>query len=381
MIGGAERQAEKLAVALVNRGCHVEILTPRVDPVSPSREVVGGVDIERFEVTDLARRYPVSGIATLNVPAMLWQIGSTVARRLEGVDVLHCHLGSLQTVAAAVAGRMARIPVICKAAIAYERSDLGVIERTGASGPFISWMARRFIDTWVATTGAVEEALNRAGVVPERIVRIPNGVETPGLPCRRPDRSVRHFLYLGRLSTNIQRDVPSLIRAFDRLAGVHDDAELAIVGDGDLFGETRQLAGRCAARRRITMPGFDDPDKWIAWADCLVLPSRYEGLSNALLEAMAAGLACVANDIAPNREVLANGQAGILVPVGDAEALERAMRLLAESPAEASRYRQQALERCADHYSIEAVAERYLKLYRDLSRPHQPGSPSRRATS
>jgi glycosyltransferase involved in cell wall biosynthesis len=148
------------------------------------------------------------------------------------------------------------------------------------------------------------------------------------------------------------------------------DVELAIVGAGDLFEETRQLAESCAARDRIHLPGFDQPEKWLSWADCFVLPSRREGMSNALLEAMAAGLPCIANDIPPNREVLDNGNAGVLVPVEDCDALVAAMRDMAENEAKARRIAQAAKERAARCYSIEAVAHRYVALYQSLAPRH-----------
>jgi glycosyltransferase involved in cell wall biosynthesis len=280
---------------------------------------------------------------------------------------LHCHIASLQTAGAALVGRMAGVPVLCKAAVADCRSDLGEIEKSGASGRLVAWLVRALIQTWVVTTAAVEVALIRAGVEPRKIVRIPNGVDLLDDPgTGEPADRIRHFLYLGRLSTNTQRDVPTLVRAFDRLATAHPDVELAIVGGGDLFEETRRLAETCAARDRIHLPGFDRPEKWLAWADCFVLPSRREGLSNALLEAMAAGLPCIANDIPPNREVLANGEAGILVSVENRGALESAMRTLLENDEVARHFALKASERVKQCYSIKAVAQRYLALYRGL---------------
>jgi glycosyltransferase involved in cell wall biosynthesis len=370
LVGGTERQAEKLAVSLVQTGCRVTILTPRIDPDSPDREEVKGVVIERFPLTDLARRYPVRGVAVLNIPYILWQVARAVRLRLKSTDVLHCHIASLQTAGAALAGRMARVPVLCKAAMADDRSDLGEIEKSGLSGPLVAWLARKFIQTWVATTCAVEEALIRAGVDSIKIVRIPNGVDVSADPCagKRADR-VRRFLYLGRLSTNTQRDIPTLVRAFDRLATMYPDLELAIVGGGDLLEETRRQAQSCAARDRVHLPGFDRPEKWLTWAECFVLPSRREGLSNALLEAMAAGLPCIANDIAPNREVLDDGKAGVLVPVGDTGALERAMRDMIEDAGMARRFALKGRERVARRYSIEAVADEYVRLYESLRAP------------
>ena len=370
VVGGAERQAEKLAEALVKAGCRVTILTPRIDADSLDQEEANDVTIERFPLTDLSRRYPVPGVAVLNIPYILWQVARAVTPRLKGVDVLHCHIASLQTAGAALAGRMANIPVLCKAAMADHRSDLGEIENAGASGWLVAWLVRTLIQTWVATTAAVEVALIRAGVEPRKIVRIPNGVVLPDeLDTGGRAERVRAFLYLGRLSTNAQRDVPTLVSAFDRLATTHPDVELAIVGGGELFEETRRLAETCAARDRIHLPGFDRPEKWLAWADCFILPSRREGLSNALLEAMAAGLPCIANDIPPNREVLDDGKTGVLVPVENCDALEAAMRDMVEDDGKARRFALKAKERAERCYSITAVADRYAHLYESLVAP------------
>jgi glycosyltransferase involved in cell wall biosynthesis len=179
VIGGSERQAEKLAVALAETGCRITILTPRIDPESPDMEEFNGASIERFPLTDLSRRYPVRGIAVLNIPYILWQVARAVRPRLQGKDILHCHIGSLQTAGAALAGHMAHVPVLCKAATAHHRSDLGESQQAGASGRLVAWLVRALIQTWVATTTAVEEALIRAGVEPGKIVRIPNGVFFP----------------------------------------------------------------------------------------------------------------------------------------------------------------------------------------------------------
>lgn len=368
IVGGAERQAEKLAVALVRAGCRVTIVTPRIDGSSPETEVVNGVMIRRFPLHDLSHRYPIHGVALLNIPYILWQVARAVAPYLRDANVLHCHLASVHTAGAVIAGRLAGVPVILKAAMADQRSDIGEIEKAGVSGPMMAWFVRVLVPTWVATTMAVEQALIRAGVVAEKIVSIPNGVEIPeSRNVVQPSERASRFLYLGRLSTNIQRDVPTLIKAFDRLARVHPDLELAVVGGGDLLGETRDLASGFVSRSRIQLPGFDDPEKWLVWADCFVLPSRREGLSNALLEAMAIGLPCIANDIPPNREVLADGAAGILVPIENIDSLVSAMQKIVEEIGVAEWFSQQSRKRVEKHYSIDAVASKYVALYRRLT--------------
>src|SRR5512142_3228260 len=173
VVGGAERQVEKLALALAEAGCRVTILTPRLDPDSPDSERGNGVTIERFPLTDLSRRHPVPGVAVLNIPYIVWQSARAVWPHLKAADVLHCHLASLQTAGAALAGRIAHVPVLCKAVTADHQSELGDIEKSGTSGRLVAWLVRACIQTWVATTADVEAALIRARVDPRQIVRIP----------------------------------------------------------------------------------------------------------------------------------------------------------------------------------------------------------------
>jgi glycosyltransferase involved in cell wall biosynthesis len=371
-IGGAERQAERLAMELSGLGHRVTILTPRRDADSPEIEQLNGVTIERFALTDLSRLFPLPGVAVLNIPYMLWQIARAMQRRVKRADIIHCHIASLETGCAALAGRMGKVHVVCKAATAAYRSDLGEIRKKGLTGRLVEWLVRASVQTWVATTASVEEALVRAGIDAARIVRIPNGIEvTNQTSAVWPPRAIRSFLYVGRVSRNTQRDFPTMIEAFDCIAAIYPDIQLAVVGDGDLWEKTRKLAEGCAARDRILLPGFDQPEKWLSWADCLILPSRQEGMSNALLEAMAAGVPCIANDIPSNREVLDNGNAGVLVPVEDRDALVAAMRDMAENGAKARRMAQIARERAVRCYSIEAVADRYVRLYQTLAPPHR----------
>lgn len=365
VIGGAERQAEKLAKALAAAGCRVSILTPRLDPESPSVEEVDGVRIERFTLTDLSLRWPFPGIALLNIPIILWQVIREVRRHLRQSDLLHGHIASLQTLGATLSAWLAGKPALCKAAIADQRSDLGEMEKQGPAGMMLAWLTRNFTPCWIATTKAVQEALIRANVKPCRIVQIPNGVELSTVRHTRQN-PVRRFLYLGRLSSNIERDVPTLIAAFETLALEMPDLELAIVGGGNLLEAIRAQVQRCEQRQRIHVPGFDTSHRWLTWADCFVLPSRREGLSNALLEAMAEGLPCIANDISPNREVLADGAAGVLIPIGDIDALAIAMRRMATDRIHAQTMRTAASLRAAHFYGIETVAAQYLTLYDKL---------------
>jgi glycosyltransferase involved in cell wall biosynthesis len=369
LVGGAERQAEKLSKALARQGLNVAILTPRLEPDSPDSEVDSGVRIHRFPLLDLCKRFPgVPGLGPINLSSIKAQVRSAMLKHLDGVNLVHAHIATPMTAFAMQTAHSRGIPVICKVAMAGDRTDLGEISRIGIGGARLARTMIRELDMWVATTEAVRDSLIEWGVWADRIHKIPNGVEFPSESIEEKPGLARRFLYLGRLSSNIQRDVPTLIRAFDRLAEEFGDIELALIGDGDLFQETATMVSRMRNKDRIRMPGFEDSTPWLKWADCFVLPSRREGLSNALLEAMANGLSCIANDIPPNREVLDDGKAGFLVPVGDESSLLAAMRRLSVEDDLLRTTGSLAFERVKRQYSIESTAVRYTQLYESVSR-------------
>ena len=114
------------------------------------------------------------------------------------------------------------------------------------------------------------------------------------------------------------------------------------------------------------------------WGHVLVQPSFAEGMSNALLEGMAAGLACVAYDIPPNREALGGGSAGELVPVGDVESLADRLTGFAREPGRARRFGDLGRERAVAKFRIERIRDRLLAIYSDLSRPKRSRRVDRR---
>lgn len=368
IIGGAERQAEKQAKALARLGHTVTILTPRVDPASPDIEKLDGYTVERFHVYDMSEKIRIKGIGLLNLPFVLLQVAWMVWKRSAKADILHCHIASLYTAGAALGAALRGKKSLCKAAMASDAADFGEITKAmPGSAPLINFLLKKYISCWIATTEAVKTALMSQSVPAHRITNIPNGVELPSTVKTRKDGQVaRRFLYVGRLSTNIERDVSTIIYAFALLKKKIPDVRLALVGAGDLFDETKKLVNELGLVNSVDMPGFDDPVKWFCEADCFVLPSRREGLSNALIEAMSYGLPCIANDIPPNYEVLDGGRFGSLVPVGNLEMLLHQMELLATDPLMYESLRAGSLFRIESAYSIESVAVRCVSLYKQV---------------
>jgi glycosyltransferase involved in cell wall biosynthesis len=363
LVGGAERQAEKLSLELVRRGCTVEMLAPRDDPSWPAESVENGLPVHRFPIADLSRALR-RGAGVPNTLLRCAQTVRAVRWHLRRFDVLHCHMATALTAFAAIAARGTGRPVVCKVGSGGETFDLRTTRATTLGGGLLTRSMVRNVSRWAALSGEIEADLLAWGVSPERIERIPNGVKPLHLAPLDPAGAARRFLFLARFDEN--RDVASLVSAFEKVAERFPDAELVLAGSGPLEGAARERAERSPARYRIRLVGHGNPARWLEWAQVVVQPSLREGMSNTLLEAMAAGRACVATDIAPNRELLDGGRLGALSRPGDAESMADAMLRLASAPGEAARLGSLARRRVEEGYDVAHVAERYLALYHSL---------------
>jgi glycosyltransferase involved in cell wall biosynthesis len=141
----------------------------------------------------------------------------------------------------------------------------------------------------------------------------------------------------------------------------HTNARLMILGEGDLRPELERLVGSLGLQARVFMPGFvPNPYAYMAKADLFVLSSRFEGLPTVLIEALACGCRVASCDCPSGpREILKDGELGALVPVGDVEAMSRAIEASLSLP-RANGAQPADLEPYTERYS----ASRYLDLIR-----------------
>ncbi|OLP02558.1 alpha-(1-2)-phosphatidylinositol mannosyltransferase [Mycolicibacterium porcinum] len=203
-------------------------------------------------------------------------------------------------------------------------------------------------------------------------VEIPNGVDVPsfanaprleGYP--RPGRSV---LFLGRFDEP-RKGMPVLLGALPKLARRFPDIEILIVGRGD-EDALREEAGELAGHLRF-LGQVDDNGKAAAMrsADVYCAPNLGgESFGIVLVEAMAAGTAVVASELDAFNRVLDQGQAGRLVPVGDADALADALIEVLEDDAMRARYIDRATDRVA-RYDWSVVAGQIMRVYETVASP------------
>ncbi|MGI9604620.1 MAG: glycosyltransferase family 4 protein [Acidimicrobiales bacterium] len=162
----------------------------------------------------------------------------------------------------------------------------------------------------------------------QKTVRIVNGLPRHGAAASPGCSGTVEIVCVARFSR--QKDQDLLIRA---LRGVEGPWRLRLVGDGPLASSVRDLVSESGLDDRVEFLGDrEDVEAILAHSDLFVLPSNWEGLPLAILEAMRAGLPVVASDVGGVSEAVADGETGLLVPRGNAEDLRTALDTLVADP-------------------------------------------------
>jgi glycosyltransferase involved in cell wall biosynthesis len=370
--GGAERVTLLLAEGFAARGLQVDlVLATRygrfLDQV-PAR--VRLVDLGAWEPTPkllaLARYLRQERPAAL-LSALDYVNIAGCARRLAGVRT-RVVLGVHNTVSVDLTGS----PVV-----------VGSSGRRGAIRRFLLRAFYRYADDIVAVSqGVADDLIAFTGLAPSRVRVIYNPVVTRDLytlaqqEIDHPwllDHRVPVVLAVGRLTT--QKDFATLVHAF-AVARRECPCRLVFLGDGEERSRLEALAQDLGVADEVAFLGFvQNPYAWMSRSHVLALSSRWEGLPTVLIEALALGTPVIATDCPSGpREILADGEFGTLVPVGDVGALGQAIGGTLRAPGDRAR-----LRRRAEAFTLDRAVDNYLDALMSSQAPrgsfaHSPGS-------
>jgi glycosyltransferase involved in cell wall biosynthesis len=197
---------------------------------------------------------------------------------------------------------------------------------------------------------------------------VPNGIEVEhfaGNTAPTIREGARRLLCVARLVEQKGQDI--LLRALPAVRAAAGPIVLTLLGDGPERARLQSLAASLGIAEAVRFGGVvPDVAPYLAEATVFVLPSRYEGMPLALLEAMAAGVPVVASAVPGNRDVVQDGTDGILVPPGDPDALARGLVKILTNREMAARLAVAARVSVAARYSVESMAERTLGVYRSV---------------
>ena len=360
-IGGMQNHVAELTRCLDRLGVGQLVVTSRL---------AGPADTVRFGAHGQVIR------AGLRVPVLRQGWAPLAVRHVLGagrVDLVHVHCG--EDVAVLPLARLAALrhgcPVVATVHLSVRHAlrpatPRGVVLRA-AGGAAERWLLPGMAAV-IALTPSAARLLRGDGIPAGRVHVIPPGYDPalfaaaaadpfPGLPRPR-------VAYLGRLAP--QKDVGTLLEAFARLPA---DAQLLVVGDGPDRPALARRAQRFGSRVHFTgfVPHVAVPAV-LRHVDMLVLPSLYEDLSSALIEAMAAGLPVVATRVGGTADLVHDGVNGLLVAPRDPAALAAAISRVLADPAAAAALAA-AARRTAGAYAWPDLARKVLQVYQRVTGP------------
>jgi glycosyltransferase involved in cell wall biosynthesis len=390
-IGGAEKVLSYLAKALAVEGADVTVLTSRIPGLGlPAREDVSvhGAHGVACEGDKGPGRLTVVWLETSRLRfwgtwCYMWNLRQWF--RAYPVDLAYVSMLKHDAYVAIGAGERLGFPVVLRPEGAGKTGDVAW-QSWGRFGRMIGLQCRR-ADAFVAISGSIKHeiqvALDSGSMRPARfqsrfrhsrrprLVELPNGVPLPQSPWqRRLDwQAAPVAMFVGRLAP--EKGLGTLLSCWPLVQARYPKARLVLVGEGSertaLEAQARALGLTLGPGHSVEFSGFSGAvTEALRTADLFVLPSREEGMSIALLEAMALGMPLVASSIPGNCRLVVDYEQGRLAPPDEPTALAQVIIWQWSNFDRATDMGRAARDRVEREFSIQSVARRHLALFEEI---------------
>lgn len=404
LVGGAEKQTHAQCQRFLEKGCEPTIITFRHDTSWLSREVIGGVPVLRVAGLLLAGRDNLSRLlqrllymlAIFDMAWVLWQH----RHRYDILHIVHFNLlvfplalicwltgkpiiialrsvspggeAGLHNSHSLVAGPLdATAPWLrVDEAVRYS-GDLENFEQWGKLATrFTRWLLDHTPSVVVVLSSRMKDYLAEHNLRLSNVQLIPNGVDITRF---KPDKAGpllaerdQVVVCVSRLSH--EKGIDVLLQAWHLVHKQLPQAKLIIVGKGSLQAQLERMAQALEMSDSVAFAGFQrDIPAQLHRGGLAVLPSHWEGMPNALLEAMACGLPCVATRVSGSEDIIEHGVNGLLVEPGDYEGMAKAILTLLRDPLLAKAYGRAARASIEKDYALERITDMYIELYRRIA--------------
>jgi glycosyltransferase involved in cell wall biosynthesis len=355
-IGGTERQVTNVALRLDAERFDLHLACLR--NIGELKQELDGLSIPR-PVFDIGRLY------SFRTFAEAYRLARYI--RSNAIHVVHTY-GLYPNIFAVPVARFVGAHIVI--ASIRDRGDI--------LKPWQRWLQKltcRFADCVLVNAEAIRETLIRQGYDPSNLVVIRNGIAQLKTASLEKNSGIREELELPASAPlimvfsrlNRMKGLEYFLDAANLAAAQLPEARFVIVGDGAIKHELQNRAARLGLADKVVFTGFRaDVPRLLAEASLSVLPSLSEGLSNTLLESMAAGVPVIATTVGGNPEIVEDGVSGLLVPPRDSATLAKAMISVLNNPALASSLGKAGERRVAEVFSMERSVREVERLYQRL---------------
>lgn len=407
IVGGAEVQTEKQARQLQAQGHDVTIVTLRYNNQWKRKENLVGLPIIR--IGGLFKRNGQLRVGRLghipldiNLFFQLWRLRHTY-------DVIHVFQITPLAAVAALIGKLTHTPVVINSQSAttekeqarYTQQDMTLMNDTLPTAEYMKIDGRQIITgdvsvlprlalggqamlNFLRTSDAHFQSLStrskanlvEQGFKPDHVVHIPGSVHTEQFrPCAKkrpgPTSSERTIICVARL--DYAKGIDVLLHAWARFMHAPStwrselEPHLRIVGDGQLRPQLERIAAELGILDSVEFLGMrTDILALLQQSWGFILPSRWEGMPNALLEAMSCGLPCIATRVSGSEDLITSGVNGILVEPEQPAEMALALRRIIEDADFAQQLGHAARATIERDYQLENIVAQCLSLYRQL---------------
>jgi glycosyltransferase involved in cell wall biosynthesis len=366
---GSAKQAASLIKNLKINGVQSFIISAQLNTDWPLDEIVEGIKIYRVPLKQKSLFAFWFGVAKL-----LWKLRGEY-------DIVHCHgmnpFHGFPLFFANLLGKRS----LGKLSIA--NSDIDFKNQGRLVGNLHSFFLKK-ADRYIAISSALQEEVKTSGLSPDKCRFIPNGVDTKrfypisnhekinfrkqlNLP---PNKMI--VLFVGVI--DYRKGVDVLLPAFKRVLETEKDVILVLVGpanrvdkDGSFYKKMTDFVKTMNIESFIHF--FDESDqiqKYYQMADLFVLPSRQEGMPNAVLEAMACGLPVIGTTISGTMDIIPDDKFGILSKPGDEFSLSQALKELIRNKSNREQISKNVIERINHQFSLNKISSYYINEYKSL---------------
>ena len=403
LVGGVQRQVLEQARNLRKKGYMATIITLRYDKTWPSQEVMEGVPVIRVAGAVLGGREKLPRLfqKLCYVMAMV-VVGCALWRHRKDYDILHVYQLNLLALPTTFVCWLADKPMIIgvrcadsvKSTISHDKvslaigpldataawlqvngpnregADLAALERLGKPVVKGTRLLLQHINAVVIILSSrMKDYLVAHDFSLPNVQLIPNGVDTLSFHPTFVDTffDVRAQVVVCVCRLCYQKGIDVLLQAWYLIHGQAPQARLIIVGDGPLRSQLENMAKALGITNSIEFTGMQsDVAAQLHRGGLAVLPSRWEGMPNAVLEAMASGLPCVATRVSGSEDIIQHRVNGLLVEPEDYQGMAQALLSLLRDPALAQKYGYHARAAIEKHYSLERITDMYISLYQNM---------------
>lgn len=237
-------------------------------------------------------------------------------------------------------------------------------------------LTKYFVKHYLANSESVKNYyIKNIGVPREKITVIPNGIDISCYQSFERDESLRISLGINPDETaiicvanlHINKGHKYLLEAFEEVYKDNQKTKLLLAGDGEEKNNLLRQIENYESKNNIFFLGKrNDVPELLKISDIFVLPTLFEGMSNAIIEAMAAGVPVITTDIPENQDLIENKKTGLLFPANNVHHLVKAIKLLTTDSTLRKRFSQNSLQRVEKKFNIRTTANRLSRFFEEI---------------